>query len=1237
MSALFLSVCNLSIAASVTAGIILLLRLLFRRYWSKRAIYLLWGLVLLRLCLPVSLSSAVSLFGLWQTPATAAETRAPLSSMQFVRPPAEQGRDRPSPSAPPANANPPGDGSSAGQAQAPASGTQAPAAPDGSQRETAAPALDWTELLAWIWAGGALLLFCAGAGSYGRTLLRLRRAVPLPQSHLLRACKQATGVHRRVRLYRSTLFDTPVVVGVLRPRIVLPASLDCADETALGHILSHELCHLRRWDNFVKPASLLLLCLHWFNPVLWLCHLLAGRDMESACDETVLRCSPYDIRQGYAATLLSVARSQQQRAGVFLAFGESNLKKRILDVLRFRKRTLLSALTAVCVCLLAGCTLLTNPTGVPSTSEPDASASQPSGAEQDAPPDTEPVWLSLGRSAGQPVWTEQGQLLTVQDRSLVWLDTDGQIVKTVPLEQPAGALGGKSDEIEFVIGSRYVLLANNTYTYYGKLLHLEDDTVSLANLALYTLDGKLVREFPSIGFDSDAGYSGLPADAAHNPVYNFSGGQFYWLDEDTLAVAGKVEIALYSVSRDEVRVVQNLRPLAPLGKQWAYLGFQQGWTSDGVLYFYSFNDAELTNQAGTLYAADWKNGGRPLFDGKLFAQMSLYVDDGLLVAQTFADPEQDEPLRLYYAGLDDLVLHEIPDVEGSAAQCIAADDGMLAFSIDNHADQTGYFGLYDLETDQWNAYDNPFGSYVGSLQLVRENGRALLLLRVNDRDGSLPYVIDPLTGRLAPLPVTYDTMTNQPHPHGGYGVEEWQEQTETYENVRRIRVTPIPLYSELETLLENAGAWEPGVMPIYWYDQTYLEPYTELIYLDAWERPEDIPVSMFGAWYREHINQQTTVEERNERYGTGGQGWRYPAAEFEAYVQTYFDLSAEHLRTAEGSQYDAASDCYLVNGGGLGEQWSWRVESYDDVWADGSRLSLLLRRTAIDTNAPRGAFVLTVDRQPDGGFHYVSCRLAEQALDGWGDDDTSRLLQLEQVTDETLADFSCQDFDGDGSVEAFALTCPNPADASSDEMVPVTLWFISKTGVTRLEDIPQARRYIQTLPVEEDALICIPFPGDVFGYYGVRDGEAYRLKISGRIGYLNGIRKGEYSVLHYAYDSGESSAEGLTTKTYWFYYEDGEFTEYGAIEIDRQTLETAEGAAAYLQDIEDSGFVLRDILYRGNGIIHVNTQDTYGNNLSFAFLYDPMTRSLEQWGQYDGVYLPALVPEAAAYPEAFPQ
>ena len=316
MSDIFLRIVELSWQAGVLALVVMAARLVLRRA-PKWAICMLWALVAVRLVLPFSLQSPVSLQA----------EQSPVTAALYELPQTRTAADVPVlPSAAPAEPLPAAQPAEVVTAQQPV--------------QTARPVVT-LELLAVVWLAGVVMMLTYMLASYLRIYHRVRTAVRLEDN-----------------VYRCGQWGTPFVLGLFRPRIYVPEGMDEAD---LPQVLAHERCHIRRGDHAVKPLAFLLLAVHWFNPVLWAAYILLGRDMENACDERVLRGLDAPGRAAYSRALVSCAVRERPAAVCPLTFGETAVKERVKNALHYKKPAIWAAvLLAVAAAIIAVC-FLTSP------------------------------------------------------------------------------------------------------------------------------------------------------------------------------------------------------------------------------------------------------------------------------------------------------------------------------------------------------------------------------------------------------------------------------------------------------------------------------------------------------------------------------------------------------------------------------------------------------------------------------------------------------------------------------------------------------------------------------------------------------------------------------------------------------------------------------------------------------------------------------------------------------------
>lgn len=164
--------------------------------------------------------------------------------------------------------------------------------------------------------------------------------------------------HLQLNIYEAFNIKTPFVLGILKPKIYLPAGLT---EKEKGYIIQHEQIHINRRDYIVKSFAFLILCIHWFNPFVWIGFLLMSTDMELSCDEKVIRKMGMEIKKEYSASLLSLATNNRIINGSPLAFGEGNVKGRIKNVLNYKKPVPWFIAFSIIIACIIGIGLLANP------------------------------------------------------------------------------------------------------------------------------------------------------------------------------------------------------------------------------------------------------------------------------------------------------------------------------------------------------------------------------------------------------------------------------------------------------------------------------------------------------------------------------------------------------------------------------------------------------------------------------------------------------------------------------------------------------------------------------------------------------------------------------------------------------------------------------------------------------------------------------------------------------------
>lgn len=190
---------------------------------------------------------------------------------------------------------------------------------------------------------------------------RLNGALLVEHNETINALLREMGMGH-ILVFTNDEIASPLVCGLLAPKIYLPTRMDFGSTELLRHILCHETMHIRRGDNWLKSIMLITLCVHWFNPLVWIMSRFLASDLEMACDEAVLRQCGHngeaeDNKKSYAMSLLALAVSGTRQTLLYSAFSKTEVEKRIQNVLHYKKASALLLTLSVCL-LVSGSVVL---------------------------------------------------------------------------------------------------------------------------------------------------------------------------------------------------------------------------------------------------------------------------------------------------------------------------------------------------------------------------------------------------------------------------------------------------------------------------------------------------------------------------------------------------------------------------------------------------------------------------------------------------------------------------------------------------------------------------------------------------------------------------------------------------------------------------------------------------------------------------------------------------------------
>ena len=281
---------------------------------------ILWGMVALRLVLPFSLESVFSLLP--------EETPVEYVRMEEVREPATSVIQELNPGNAPMVVTPTG-GADVGLVR---------------EEVTMTGGVNIISVVTILWLAGVILMVLYCVLSYGKLRRRVAEAV----------------IYRKEKpcIYESEKVDSPFVLGLVKPCIYLPRGMSEEDKHC---VISHEEAHISRGDHFIKPIGFLILAVYWFHPLVWLAYILLCRDIEMACDEKVIASLTGADKKAYTKALLECSKPQRMISACPLAFGEVGVKKRIMNVLNYKKPAFWIILLSILACVIVGVCFLTDP------------------------------------------------------------------------------------------------------------------------------------------------------------------------------------------------------------------------------------------------------------------------------------------------------------------------------------------------------------------------------------------------------------------------------------------------------------------------------------------------------------------------------------------------------------------------------------------------------------------------------------------------------------------------------------------------------------------------------------------------------------------------------------------------------------------------------------------------------------------------------------------------------------
>lgn len=188
-----------------------------------------------------------------------------------------------------------------------------------------------------IWMTGIIISGLSFVIPHLRCRRENRMSLPIKEEFSKSLDLNLIKVRRKIRIRQSDRIGTPFTYGILRPVIILPKTFEWSNRIRLNYVITHELMHIRHFDALVKYLLALTLCIHWFNPFVWVMYILANRDIELACDESVIHTFGERRRSAYAMTLIDMEAVKSQANILCSSFNRNSVEERIRAIMKMKK------------------------------------------------------------------------------------------------------------------------------------------------------------------------------------------------------------------------------------------------------------------------------------------------------------------------------------------------------------------------------------------------------------------------------------------------------------------------------------------------------------------------------------------------------------------------------------------------------------------------------------------------------------------------------------------------------------------------------------------------------------------------------------------------------------------------------------------------------------------------------------------------------------------------------------
>ncbi len=198
-----------------------------------------------------------------------------------------------------------------------------------------------------IWLIGVVGIAIIFTFAYFKNYAELKTAFPIKNNSMLEQWRSKQNLLRPFKILVSDKITTPVAFGIVKPKIILPKSMNLNDEQLLQYVLAHELQHIKHFDMFWKIILVTVVCIHWFNPLVWAMYVLANRDLELSCDEKVIRQFGEVTKSTYALSLINMAEQRSKFTPLYNGFSKNVMEERIVSIMKYKKMSVVALILSL--------------------------------------------------------------------------------------------------------------------------------------------------------------------------------------------------------------------------------------------------------------------------------------------------------------------------------------------------------------------------------------------------------------------------------------------------------------------------------------------------------------------------------------------------------------------------------------------------------------------------------------------------------------------------------------------------------------------------------------------------------------------------------------------------------------------------------------------------------------------------------------------------------------------------